>query len=242
MILCGFLAENRMFFSERGIKMSLYDEVLRYLGHKDQQISTELEEQINKYIAFFDIKIKPKYMYRIFDVEVGKYIGLKDTNVNFIGKDIYNHLKNASKCAVMVATLGIESERILNYLSKTKISEAILFDAVCTAEIEAVCDKCEEEIKNKILENDFFTNYRYSPGYGDFPLESQRQIVSLIGCDKGIGLTVTDSSLLIPRKSVTAVIGIFENKQILNQNQCASCNLAGNCQFQKTGKRCRKGD
>ena len=222
--------------------MSLFHEILRYLGYKNQNVDEVVTKQINKYIEFFQKNVKPKYMYRIFDVEVNEFISLKNTNVNFVGKDIYNHLKNASKCAVMAATLGAESERILNLLSKTKISEAIIFDAVCTAKIEEICDLCEEEIKSQVLKEGLYTNYRYSPGYGDFPLDSQKAITSILGCHKGIGLTVTDSDLLIPRKSVTALIGIFEDKQNGYKKDCDLCGLSETCTYKKKGITCREDD
>lgn len=178
-------------------------------------------------------------MYRIFDIEENDdFVSLLGTNLNFIGADIKNHLKGASKCAVMASTLGLEVERILNYLSKTKISEAVVFDAVCTAQIEAVSDECEEEIKRMVKKDGFYTNFRYSPGYGDFPLEMQKKIILVLGAEKGIGLTVTENSLLIPQKSVTAVIGIFKEEQNVYKKSCTTCNLKDKCDF----KRCNRGE
>ena len=107
---------------------------------------------------------------------------------------------------------------------------------MCTAKIEEVCDMCEEEIKKNVAQDGFYTNFRYSPGYGDFPLEYQRRIVTLLGCDKTIGLTVTDSSLLIPQKSVTAIIGIFESEQKTKKKNCDTCRLKDKCKFSRKGE------
>lgn len=215
--------------------MALYDEVLRYLGYRGQEIDTELDTKLNKYIDLVNQKIKPSFIYRIFDIEISDKVSLINTNVNFTGSDIINHFNGASKCVVMAATLGLESERVLSYLSKIKLAEAVIFDAVCTAKIEEVCDKCESEVEKWAEENSYFTNFRYSPGYGDFPLEHQRQIVNLLSCEKSIGLTVTDSSLLIPQKSVTAVIGVFEDKQKEQKHNCETCSLKDKCMFRKNG-------
>ena len=214
--------------------MALYDEVLRYLGYKGQEFDVDLNNQLNKYINLVNQKIKPSFIYRIFDIEVRDKVSLLNTNVSFTGSDIINHFMGASKCAVMAATLGLESERALSYLSKIKLAEAVIFDAVCTAKIEEVCDKCENEIKRLAEENSYFINFRYSPGYGNFPLEHQRQIINLLSCEKSIGLTVTDSSLLIPQKSVTAVIGIFQDKPKEKKHDCENCNLKDKCVFKKT--------
>lgn len=217
----------------------LKDEILRYLGYRGQEIGADLENSIEKHINLANEKLKPKFIYRIFDLEVSDKVHLKDTNIRFTGSDIVNHLSGASKCAVMAATLGLESERLLSYLSKTDISAAVMFDAVCTAKIEEVCDCCENEIKKKAEDDGCHINFRYSPGYGNFPLEYQRQIVNLLSAEKAIGLTVTDSSLLIPQKSVTAVVGIFKEKQG-KHNNCENCKLKDNCMFRKNGTSCGK--
>lgn len=218
--------------------MSIRDEALRYLGYRGQPLDDTIIKQIDKNISFLEEKVKPSYMYRIFDIhEENGHIHLKDTNITLVGNDINNHLKGASKCAVMASTLGFKAERILNNLSKTKISEAVIFDAVCTAKIEDVSDSCEEEIKNKVMRDGFYTNFRYSPGYGDFPLEYQKEIIKLLGCEKTMGLTVTDSSLLIPQKSVTAIIGIFKTEQNKKEKNCDTCSLKDKCDFSCKGEK-----
>lgn len=216
--------------------MSIRDEALRYLGYKGQTLDETIIKQIDNNIEFLEKKVKPAYIYRIFDIyEDDTKVYLDGTNVTFVGTDIKNHLKGASKCAVMASTLGLQAERILNSLSKTKISEALIFDAVCTAKIEQVSDRCEEEIKQQVYKQGFYTNFRYSPGYGNFLLEYQRQIVTLLSCEKTIGLTVTDSSLLIPQKSVTAIIGIFKNEQNEPKKSCEMCKLKDKCNFSCKG-------
>lgn len=216
--------------------MALYDEALRYLGYSGQKIEGNTEAEIKKYIKLAEEKLKPKYTYRIFDLESSEGVFLKNTNVIFYGSDIKKHLSGANRCAVMAATLGMESERILSRLSKLSISEAVIFDAVCTAKIEELCDKCENEI-SETAENAYI-NFRYSPGYGDFSIDCQRDIVRLLSAEKAIGLTVTDSFLMIPQKSVTAVIGIFEKQQKESRHKCDICKLRDNCVFRRNNKAC----
>ncbi len=216
--------------------MSIRDEALRYLGYRGQALDEKVINQIDKNIEFLEKRVRPRYAYRIFDIkENDAQIILEGTNLKLFGKDINNHLKGASRCAVMASTLGFGAERILNSLSKTDISNAVVFDAVCTAKIEEVSDKCEDEIKSIVQKDGFYTNFRFSPGYGDFLLEYQRRIVSLLNCEKTIGLTVTDSSLLIPQKSVTAIIGIFKEEQQQIKKNCEICSLKDKCDFSCKG-------
>ena len=49
---------------------------------------------------------------------------------------------------------------------------------------------------------------RYSPGYGDFPLEAQRELLALIDAPRKVGVWLTDSLLMVPSKSGSAMIGV----------------------------------
>ena len=79
-----------------------------------------------------------------------------------------------------------------------------MFDALATERIEALCDVFCEDIEKEYGK----TRPRFSAGYGDLPLELQREIFSVLDCPKSIGLTLTDSLLMSPSKSVTAIVGI----------------------------------
>ena len=70
---------------------------------------------------------------------------------------------------------------------------------------------------------------RFSPGYGDVPLEIQKDIVMLLDCAKRIGVSLNDSLLMSPSKSVTAFIGLQEpsgkmdKREVKSTNKCAAC-------------------
>lgn len=212
------------------------NEILRYLGYKGQEIDEELKLQIQKLIDLFENSITPKFTWGVFDILAEDNIKLVSENIVFKGRDIYNHLKNAKKCAILATTLGTQSERTLMHLSKTRVSDAVIFDAVCTAKIEEFTDECEAEIKAYAVDNGYYTNFRYSPGYGDFSIEVQKDILRVLNSEKRIGLTLTDASLLIPQKSVTAVIGFFESEQNKHLKKCEECNLYSSCIYKNKGR------
>lgn len=68
----------------------------------------------------------------------------------------------------------------------------------------------QAQIAEKEAATGLFLKPRYSPGYGDFALESQKEIFARLECAKRIGLTLTDTMLMVPFKSVTAVIGVTD--------------------------------
>ena len=83
-------------------------------------------------------------------------------------------------------------------------------------------------------------NWRFSPGYGDCPLTAQRSIVDALNATRLIGLTVTPTSLLMPTKSVTAVIGLFDGEVHDAQSRptCNICRMREHCRFRAAHTTC----
>ena len=105
---------------------------------------------------------------------------------------------------IFAATVGIGIDRLVHKYSKLSPAKALIFQSIGTERIEALCDVLTEDIKSlgKDIRN------RFSAGYGDLPLETQKEIFKLLSPQKNIGLTLGDSLLMSPTKSVTAFIGI----------------------------------
>ena len=99
-----------------------------------------------------------------------------------------------------------------------------------------VTDIVEKEIKSQ-FEGCFFTT-RYSPGYGDFPLEVQHDFLSALDAQRAIGLYANDAFLLTPMKSVTAVIGVGNKPPQGSKTGCEFCRIKDNCWFRKRGLYC----
>lgn len=212
-------------------------EVLRYLGYNNQNIDEKLENLIDECMAEIKSISKPKYVYDIFFINRENTLILENTNFALEGQNIKNHLKNSNKCAVIVVTLGSMVDFKIKYYEKINLTKAVILDACATTYIEEICDKVQEEIKEIARKEGKNITFRYSPGYGDFPITSQGYILNILDANKRVGVTATESSILIPRKSVTAFIGfqIEEQKKI---NKCLSCNKYNSCNFRKGEIRC----
>ena len=211
------------------------DEVLRYLGYKNTVVDNETQKMLELCIDEIRKIAEMKYTFDIFYIE-GKSnrITLKDSIIELTGKDISEHLKSSKKCAVMAATLGIEVDRRIKYYSLTDLTKGVIFDACATTLIEALCDYVEDEIKAIAAIEDYNITSRYSPGYGDLNLNIQGKVLNTLNTQKHMGLTVTDSSILLPRKSVTAFIGFTEEKTY-STKKCRDCNLYSSCNYSKGG-------
>ena len=156
--------------------------------------------------------------------------------VEMLVKECYK--LGAKKVVVMAATIGFEIEKRTELYKHRCLKDSVILDACATAYIESVCDETEDEIRRQKKEEGLFLTTRFSPGYGDFPITLQKDIISLTGADKRIGLTVTKSNILLPRKSVTAVMGITENSLADKTGRCSCCSMANGCEFKKNGKQC----
>ncbi len=216
-------------------------EVLRYLGYRGQELDGELDERIRIITEKCVTELEPRYVWEVFDLrETQNGPVLCGPELAPEGEDIKRHLHGAVKCAVMAATLGFEAERALMRLGQRSTTDETIYNAACTALIESAGDECEREIIGFARSMGLQTSYRYSPGYGDFPLECQRQVLDAVDAGGRLGITLTDSFLMLPRKSVSALIGLYPEAAGVRRGgtTCETCENYVNCEFRKEGFGC----
>lgn len=148
--------------------------------------------------------VHPKSVYRIFDCAVDDN-GVTIDGVRFESKRLAENMAGCKRVVVFGATLGTECDRLIKIASATDIALAMALQAAAASKIEEVCDYLEDAIKD---EYNVTLRQRYSPGYFDLSISSQRDIFNLVDITKRIGLTLTDTFEMVPMKSVTALIGI----------------------------------
>ena len=226
-------------------------EVLRYLGYNGQQLDDALAQRIEATIARVQRELAPRGVRRVFAVDAtgldaaGKpCIRLAGSAVVLQGRDVYRHLKDASFCVLMACTLGAESERMLRMLSSQHPTEAVVFDAACSAYAEAAVRAMDAQARQAAAACNLRSNWRFSCGYGDCPLSAQGPILAALDATRRIGLTVTQTDLLLPSKSVTALIGLFEGDAVGAADArptCGICRVRSGCAFRAHGTTCYGG-
>lgn len=205
-------------------------EVLRYLrykGNPDEKTDNLIDLCINEICLL----AMPKTVYAIFDID-GET--LQNTVFTLCGNDIKNHLSGCRRCVLMAATLGIEIEQKVAQAQILDMTKALVLDACATAAIESVCDNLCQKIEKEIFP--FELTSRFSPGYGDFPIAIQKDLITVLDAGRKIGLTLTPENIMIPRKSVTAIMGITDKKR--KARTCEICNLKDTCTYRKEGMTC----
>lgn len=109
-------------------------------------------------------------------------------------------------------------------------------DSLASVAVEQVCDKFEQILKEQT--QGYYQTFRFGLGYGDLPIEQQKDFVALLNAPKQIGLSVSSSSMLIPTKSVTAVIGLSKEPVKGVARGCQTCNMREKCQYRIKGGHC----
>lgn len=176
-------------------------EVLRYAGVRGE--GAEYTELINELCDKISPRLSPRACYTVLPVSVScGLVTLGEISVS--SSSLSELLSKCSRAIVFAATLGIEADRALLRLGAVSPSRQLMADALCTERIEALCDSLCLELSGEGMR----LTRRYSPGYGDLPLELQREIFSILDCKRKIGLTLNESLLMSPSKSVTAILGV----------------------------------
>ena len=120
-------------------------------------------------------------------------------------KNLSKNLSGCSRVIVFAASIGIGIDRLIARYSKISPAKALLFQGIGSERVEALCDAFCEDIAK---EYGVSVKPRFSPGYGDLPLGTQKDIFALLDCERKIGVTLNDSLLMSPSKSVTAFLGL----------------------------------
>ena len=207
-------------------------EALHYMGWRGTPVEPELLEQIQTLIDLAEREVQPHAVIRRFGMdEDGR---LQGTALIPQGGDVRRMLSGCHEAVLLAATLGAGSERMLLKAQAESGAEAVLLDAVLSAAIEAVCDAQEAALRDSLAAHGLYLTDRFSPGYGDMPLEQTRAICAVLDTGRAIGLTVSQSGIMIPRKSVTAILGISDAPVKRRPSGCAGCAARERCALRRS--------
>jgi len=187
--------------------------VLRYLGYNLKNIDetktplTALIKEVNEAKDLLS-KTEPKYVTGIWDCVVNE-----DT-ISFGGQKIKSsalaeHMKDAVIIGLIAVTLGTQADMLIQRYSVTNIKKSAIINSVASVTANDACKKAEAELRAHPDLIGFPAYKRFSPGFGDFDLSNQEVIIQMLDANKRIGLSLTADNMLVPTKSVTAVVGFY---------------------------------
>lgn len=182
-------------------------EIARYAHCDYEQCASVIEECISEAAGVLSNRVCFR-AYDLFFTEEEINLGFAKTS----SLDLRKNLRNCDRVIVFAATVGVGIDRMIQKYNRLSPSKAFILQAVGTEAVETVCDRFCNELKEQYT----LIRPRFSPGYGDLPLTLQKDIFSALSCEKQIGLTLNNSLIMSPSKSVTALVGIGNTTSNLN--------------------------
>lgn len=196
-------------------------EIWRYAGFKGQP-DAQLLALLDAVIADLDGKLSYRVCYR----------RMSQLPFGTDSKDLAKCLRGCDAFVIFAATIGLELDRYIAKHQKISATRALLAQAYGAERIERLCDVFCKEMKEEIGAEGKLCTPRFSPGYGDLPLEVQKDLFELLDCGRQIGVCLNDSLLMTPTKSVTAIFGVGSAPARETQNKCENCANSG-CNYRR---------
>ncbi len=191
------------------MKEPCFSEVYRYLGYRKEEPDAAIIEAVERCMEELQTLIRPRHTTcRLPLTECGKDV-ISFAHLTIPSKALSKNLNNCSEVVLFAATLGSEADHLISRSELVRITDAVICQAACAERIEAYCDEINETIRIEAEREGFSCRPRFSPGYGDFPLSYQKEILELLHAQQRIGLVLTEGDLMLPTKSVTALIGLL---------------------------------
>lgn len=197
-------------------------EIYRYLGYRGAEPGREVQALVEECAALLRAAATPRSVNRRFPVRMDRGCALiGPMEVRSAG--LCKNLDRCREAYLFAATLGAPVDSLIRREGVRSVARAAVLQAAAAAMIEAYCDERQEELGESARREGLFLRPRFSPGYGDFSILHQREFLGLLEAGKRIGLSMTESSMLTPTKSVTAVIGLGEEPLRCPRSGCGAC-------------------
>ena len=196
-------------------------EVYRYLGVSPKDLldlplfkkkNTDFAELVEKGIREVQALILPAVVYGEHEIKKTEGNNIFFENFAVASSSLAVNLKDCSKATLVAGTIGPRIDRLIQKTSRFNAGLSGIYQAAGAMFIEEVIEKLNLLINERAGSLGYETRPRFSPGYGDLSLETQKIFFGFLKPEK-IGLTLMDTLVMAPEKSVTAFIGWKKRKQ-----------------------------
>lgn len=153
-------------------------------------------------------------------------------DVPVLSLSLAKHLSHCKGAVVFSLSCGMELDRLIGKYSRIRPSAALCINAIATTAIESYADVFCKEIELCFKNEGLHITQRFSPGYGDLSLDFQPVFLKLTNASVLCGINLSDSLIMTPSKSITALVGVSRYAGACRENKCNNCNKL-NCQYSK---------
>lgn len=198
-------------------------EIYRYLGYRRSIPDQTVADAVERAVEWLEANCTFRAVWTRVKVERKPHGDGLDFGLGRIeSRALLRNLEGCDEVFLFAGTVGIEADRKIRREEVTSEVSGVIYDASASAAVEAGCNALNARLRSIVEADGRFLRPRFSPGYGDFPLEKQGDLLSLLSADKHIGVTLAPSLLMIPTKSVSALIGISDRPTGC-RNKCENC-------------------
>lgn len=185
-------------------------EISRYLRIGRRLPEQELLERVERLNKMASAVIRPSYTWRRFRIS-DNAITSGGIRLDICGT-LTRHIAGCKDAYLVCGTIGTGFDALQRRVSTLSGADAFVMQAIGAAMIEHLMDATEELIRRELADGEDLVS-RYSPGYGSFPLAAQRELLELLDAPRSVGVSLTDTLLMVPSKSVSAIIGITNGRE-----------------------------
>lgn len=182
-------------------------EILRYIGAREA--TPEISALVAECLSEAEDKLSYRVCYGEFPLFVGESIMLADIEIK--SEDLKKNLSGCTSAIVFAATVGLGIDRLIARYLPVSPAKALVLDGIGAERVESLCNRFNGDIAQAKAQEGYSLRPRFSAGYGDFKIDVQKDIFRLLDCPRKLGLSLNDSMLMSPSKSVTAIIGVCKN-------------------------------
>lgn len=198
-------------------------EVIRYLGYGRSLPDEGVLKLIHQCMEEVEREAQPKSVSRRFALTAAAHDSLEFAGLQVRSRSLSRNLRGCEEVILFAATLGSGIDRLLGRYLRLNMAKAAVLQATAAEAIEAYCNSCQKQLEQQAAEDGYYLRPRFSPGYGDLSLEIQPRLLQALNTQRTIGLLLSEGGVMLPEKSVTAVMGLSRENLHCLQEGCEAC-------------------
>jgi len=156
-------------------------------------------------------------------------------DIGLTGSIVSSYMKAATDAHIFLATLGGRIEEAASRrMAEGEHLRGYLLDRIGSFAVESLAESVEAKLRRDYAAKGLSVSMRFSPGYCDWPIEEQAKLSSLLDFQKA-GVRLTESFMMVPRKSISAMVGIGP-KGVFSKTRspCGTCEK-WDCDHRRSG-------
>lgn len=213
------------------------NQIYKYAGYGSKRPAKETVNIIELGIEELQSVMTPKWTGQAFPL---KEMEVVPTGLRLAGQSASELLKTSHEVVFLATTLGAGVDRWIQRKTLEDLSLGFLWDAIASAAAESFIEEVDYELRLRYGAEGLYLTDRFSPGYGDLPIDFSKSICQLLDSERKIGMYFSPSGLLMPRKSITAFLGVSRKRQAFREKTCEDCLVKKDCKFRQKGVICHE--